>query len=239
MSYGSKIEYTYNFQKLFPNAKLYRIEHTYRTVQNLADITGDFIMKNKSQIQKSLISDRNLNSPIKIVYFEGKTKSEQKLAEAKALENEIIKMHQADPTGSILVLARINSTISALYDNDETGFINELNTKASIEGQEDFLFDIMTIHKSKGLTADHVFLIGLNKSFPREVNNEYWLKTLFMHKPEPEGIDFAEERRVFYVAMTRTKNQVILLCNRDSNERSSFLNEIMNMMAENEKQLYI
>ena len=232
---GSKIEYTYNFQKMFPDAKLYRIQHTYRTVQNLADITGEFIMRNEKQIEKKLISGRDLESPIKIVYFEGETKEEQRYAEAETLRDEILKTHQENPEGSIMVLARVNSALKYLYNAEGLGFIDELGTKASIEGHEDFMFDVMTIHKSKGLTADYVFLIGLNKSFPRENVNEYWLKSLFLHKSEPEGIDFAEERRVFYVALTRTKNHVVLFCNRDPEERSIFLDEIMAMMdVENE-----
>lgn len=130
-----------------------------------------------------------------------------------------------------MVLARVNSALKYLYNTEGLGFIDELGTKASIEGHEDFMFDVMTIHKSKGLTADYVFLIGLNKSFPRENVNEYWLKNLFLHKSEPEGIDFAEERRVFYVALTRTKNHVVLFCNKDSDERSIFLDEIMGMIG--------
>jgi DNA helicase-4 len=59
-----------------------------------------------------------------------------------------------------------------------------------------------------------------------------------MHKPEPEGIEFAEERRVFYVALTRTKNQVTLLCNSDTNNRSSFLDEITRLIHQKEEILF-
>lgn len=235
---GSKIEYTYNFQKLFPNAKLYRIQHTYRTVQNLANITGDFIMKNSSQIRKHLISDRNLNEPIKIAYFDGARKEEAKRSEIEVLKNEILKVHNNSPDSSIMVLARLNSDLSHLYDYEDLGFIEEPGTKACLRDIPDFHFDAMTIHKSKGLTADYVFVIGLNKNFPRENRNAFWLNSLFMPKPEPEGIEYAEERRVFYVALTRTKNQVTLLCNSDSNSRSAFLDEITRMIKRNEEVLY-
>ena len=227
---GSKIEYTYNFQKMFPGAKIYRIQHTYRTVQSLADITGDFIMKNKSQIPKYLVSNRNLNNPVRFAYFSGLSRDEIRRAEIEVLKDEILKVHEKDPDGSVMVLARLNSDLGHMFDFEEVGLIDEPGTRVSIEGIPDFYFEAMTIHKSKGLTADYVFVIGLNKNFPRENKNEFWLKSLFMHKPEPEGIEFAEERRVFYVALTRTKNQVTLLCNKDSSNRSAFLNEIINMV---------
>ena len=53
---GSRIDYIYNFNKYFPNAKLYKIMNTYRNSQELIDTTGTFIMRNESQIKKSLIS---------------------------------------------------------------------------------------------------------------------------------------------------------------------------------------
>ncbi len=235
---GSKIEYTYNFQKMFPNAKLYRIQHTYRTVQNLADIAGDFIMKNDNQIKKHLISERNINEPIRFVYFSGVKRKELQHAEAETLKNEILNVHRNNPDSSIMVLARLNSDLDHLYEYPDIGFVEEPGTRAHISEMPDFHFDAMTIHKSKGLTADYVFVIGLNKGFPRESKNEFWLKSLFMHKPEPEGIEFAEERRVFYVALTRTKNQVTLLCNSDTNNRSSFLDEITRLIHQKEEILF-
>lgn len=236
---GSKIEYTYNFQKIFPNAKLYYIRHTYRTVQNLADITGEFIMKNKSQLRKYLVANKNLNNPIKLVYFDGHSKSEQHYAENVALKNEIIKIHRNNPKSSIMVLARRNSDIKGLYDFDDVGFVDGPGTMVYIKGVPNFHFDAMTIHKSKGLTADYVFIIGLNKKFPCENRNDFWLKSLFAQKAEPEGIEFAEERRVFYVALTRTKSQVALLCNRDIGNRSVFLNEVIDMMRANDEGKYL
>ena len=236
---GSKIEYTYQFKKLFPNAKLYRIQHTYRTVQSLADITGEFIMKNKNQIRKYLISNKNMINPIRFAYFTGDNRDEQERAEIEVLKSEILKIHEEDPSGSVLVLARMNSTVGKMFDYSELGFNDELGTKVSIKDIPDFKFDAMTIHKSKGLTADYVFVIGLHNGFPRGIKTEFWLKTLFSHKPEPEGIEFAEERRVFYVALTRTKNQVTLLCNSDTNKQSQFLQEIRKMIQEREEETFI
>lgn len=91
----------------------------------------------------------------------------------------------------------------------------------------------MTMHKSKGLTYDQVIVIGLNKSFPANEHSMFWLESLFKNELIDEGIPFAEERRLFYVALTRTKNKVFLLVNEDMNDRSIFINEIYQIIKEN------
>ena len=83
----------------------------------------------------------------------------------------------------------------------------------------------MTIHKSKGLTTDHTYLLGLDKSFPNKYP-VYWIDTAISEEPIKEPIDYAEERRVFYVALTRTKNEVTLCLSKDVTNRSPFINEL-------------
>ena len=90
----------------------------------------------------------------------------------------------------------------------------------------------MTIHKSKGLTSDEVILIGLNQNFPHSNMERFWMKSLFQPVSETESIPFAEERRIFYVGLTRTKNHVYLLVNKNPKQRSPFINEIYNIIKE-------
>lgn len=74
----------------------------------------------------------------------------------------------------------------------------------------------MTIHKSKGLEEENVIIINLENnitSFPSKViESEYLMYVL----NKQEDYEYAEERRLFYVALTRTKNKVTLLVNRDN-----------------------
>lgn len=85
---------------------------------------------------------------------------------------------------------------------------------------------VMSIHKSKGLTYDEVIIIGLDRDFPINERSNFWLEDLFKPKDNEENFRNAEERRVFYVALTRTKNHVFLLVNNDASCRSSFVEEI-------------
>lgn len=221
---GSKIEYIYNFLTYFPGAKLLKITSTYRNSQKLIDYSGTFIMRNEEQIKKELISNKNISNPIKFITFNGDE-------ELETLKGLIRKIHNANPDHNIMVLARTNKIIENCYNDPELK--DDIGTKIKYIGYEDIDIDGMTIHKSKGLTADEVIIIGLDTSFPRNHTGIFWLESLFKNKLQEENIPFAEERRLFYVALTRTKNYVYLLTNNDPNNRSPFINEMYSIVKEN------
>lgn len=83
----------------------------------------------------------------------------------------------------------------------------------------------MTIHKSKGLEADKVIIINLQNtitSIPNKTKESEYLKYVI---PPIDNYPYAEERRLFYVALTRTKSSVILLT--DKLNPSIFINELL------------
>ena len=82
----------------------------------------------------------------------------------------------------------------------------------------------------EAILADEVIVIDLNQYFPKEDDVDFWVKEVFMNRREEEEIPFAEERRVFYVALTRTKNHVYLLTNTDNRKNSCFLKELYDIM---------
>lgn len=223
---GSKVEYTYNFKKYFPGAKLFQINKTYRNSKELIDYSGSFIMKNPSQIKKELISDKHLLSPIKFILFENES-------EYQVLKRLILKIHNDNKDHNIMVLARTNKIINACFDDPELK--DAIGTKIEYIGYKDIDIDGMTIHKAKGLSSDEVIIIGLDTSFPRSDTGKFWLEDLFQSKISSELIPFAEERRIFYVALTRSKNHVYLLVNKDPKMRSQFINELYNIICEVEE----
>lgn len=214
---GSRIEYTYNFKNYFKDAVIFRINRTYRNNQELLNASGTFIMRNPDQIKKYLLSNKHINKPIEYIHFDDGQ-------EYETLKDIILNIHKNNPTHNILVLGRTNAIIKRCFDTDY--FNDELGTKISFVGYEDIDLEGMTIHKSKGLTFDEVILIGLNKNFPSSDKEIYWITSLFRYPTINERIPYAEERRLFYVALTRTKNKVYLLVNRDEDKQSVFIREI-------------
>ena len=132
-----------------------------------------------------------------------------------------------------LISARKNKNIKELF-NDEN-FRDSVGTKVTLAGFEDIKIDAMSIHKSKGLTYDEVIIIGLDRDFPIGNRSNFWIEELFRPKDNEERYAYAEERRVFYVALTRTKNHVFLLVNNDSSLRSPFIEELYQIIRKESK----
>ena len=218
---GSKIDYIRDFKDYFPDAKVFKITKTYRNSKNLIKYAGDFIMKNNDQIKKELVSDKEVSNPIKfITYKDGQ--------EYEAIKKIIKIIYQNNPDHSILILARYNQNLEELLNNPD--FIDGVGTKVRLLNFNDIDIDLMTIHKSKGLSSDEVIIFGLYDNFPSDNFDSFWFKRLFISKMKEEAIKYAEERRVFYVALTRTKNYVYLMVNEDIRSRSIFALELEGMI---------
>lgn len=112
-----------------------------------------------------------------------------------------------DLGGKALVLARNNKDV-----------IKCKNINPKIEA--------ITIHKSKGLEAENVIVVNLEDGilgFPNKVGSNKINRFVLN---ENDYYPYEEERRLFYVALTRTKNNVCLLVNK--NKPSIFIKEIIN-----------
>jgi DNA helicase-4 len=209
---GSDISLFSNFGKYVGPYEQLFIEQTYRNSQALIDITSKYIQKNKKQIQKNPKSKKEpLENPIQFVYYSQNNADEVFINEIQAL---------IDKNGNkpILVLGRhsfdINEFIK-LTPNSKIKY-NERNDKLEIKGFDDLDIKYITVHKSKGLEADNVIVLNLKNhllGFPNKMTDDPMLSLLLS---DDEEYRFAEERRLFYVALTRTKNEAVLLIPTDA-----------------------
>lgn len=195
---GCSLSLFLNFTTYFNKAKIMKIQTTYRNSQELIKIAGDFVMKNKKQVRKNLISKKHINNPIKIIYYEN----------IKTSFIEIIEEISTQTSGSILVLGRNNRDVNLILDNN-------IQLKAAgrliYKKNSNLNITYMTVHKSKGLESDNVILLNLKDvtlGFPTKLQDEEILRLV---NPISENYPYSEERRLFYVALTRTKNYVYLL----------------------------
>ncbi len=191
---GCDLNIFLNFQEYFPGAKTFKIENTYRNSQELIKVAGDFIMKNKKQIHKDLKSKKSLNKPIKIVKYLNREKA-------------LLKIIEYIGKGEILILGRNNFDIFKFIPKDkiawqENGYFTLKN--------KDYTLRYLTIHKSKGLESENVILINLENTelgLPCQRKNH---ALTYLIQPKEDFL-YEEERRLFYVALTRTKNYCFLL----------------------------
>lgn len=215
---GCNVDIFINFEKYFGTSKISYIENTYRNSQELIDVAGSFVMKNPNQIQKKLYSNKHIDNPIEIYYYDN-------------LSTELLKIINTLSTGKEkMILGRNNKDINLLeHDEIKIGkdYIYLKQTKEKIS--------YLTVHKSKGLEYDYIFLINMidiPTGFPSKIEEHNILKMVL---PKEEEYPHAEERRLFYVALTRAKEKVFVLAPKKN--PSVFVQELENLLRGNHKRI--
>ena len=205
---GSDITLFTRFLELMGAGTELKITHTYRNSQELIDIAGGFVQKNVAQIRKQLVSPKHLQDPVIIKEFNDSFKPMKALADQiEAVIGEIIK--EFGIKSSILLIGRYNYDMYKLY---HTGRFSELpNNRVKSEAYPNANITFMTAHSSKGLGYDNVILINMFEGkfgFPCQIEDDPIMKLVTY---EDTSMPYAEERRLFYVALTRTKNRVYIM----------------------------
>ena len=214
---GSDISLFTDFEKYFGYTKILRIERTYRNSQQLIDEASNFILKNPMQLKKNLRSDKNLDYPLVFWGFDDDPR--------KSLQQMINKIVlDFGVNSSVLLLGRTNYDLEIAK---KTGlfktFYKDRKEQLEYIPIPELQIDFMSVHKSKGLEADNVILLNFKNDklgFPNQIADD---KVLNLVLTNAENFKFAEERRLFYVAITRTKNRTFILT--DNRNPSSFLKE--------------
>lgn len=233
---GSDITLFTKFAEKMGYAKLLKIVNTYRNSQEVIDIAGNFIQKNKMQITKELKSPKRIEDPVIIYTYDGTLKKPNEdnragvnYAIAHAVEvalEQIIEFNRKEgktEDSSILLLGRFGFDGDKLEKSGLFEYIGRGNKLKSVKYPE-LNITFMTAHASKGLGYDNVIVVnGRNETygFPSKIEDDPVLA--FVIKGD-RSIDYAEERRLFYVAMTRTKNRVYFIA--PEQNPSEFLLEI-------------
>jgi len=211
---GSDLNLFTGFDNRLGNCEILRIEKTYRNSQELVDIAGKFVMKNPHQYKKNLKSISNVENPVIIDYFKNENDIITKI---KNSIDKLVEVHGQDI--SIMLIGRNNFDFKIL----STAF--KVNKEyVFYQKYPDLVIRRYTAHSSKGLEADHVIIINCSSKeagFPSRVQSDYLLENILS---KLDNFRFAEERRLFYVALTRAKFTVTLIV--PVNRQSAFVKEI-------------
>ncbi|MFV1982427.1 MAG: UvrD-helicase domain-containing protein [Thiohalomonadales bacterium] len=206
---GSNIKIIRNFEEIYGVSKTITLDYTFRCDDKVSKIASDFIQKNHNQSKKSIstIKTQEKNKfSILLFWSTGDTKAD--------LENivNLIVRKEGSNRKEVLVLARYN-------------FLLTPELKSIRHKYKTLDINFSTIHSSKGNEADYVVVINNDKGkfgFPSKIEDDPILNLVI---PEEDDYEDAEERRLFYVALTRTKSTVFLLSDRYN--QSSFIDEIV------------
>lgn len=201
---GSNVEYIINFEKYFSNAQVIKLNQNYRSERNIVEASNEVIKYNKHKIEKDIAAVKD--SQQKIIIQKGSDKQENIRFCIEKVQELLEEGYAKD---DILFLYRRNNMF--------IDYRNEFK-------QHRFFVNGKTIHASKGLEAKVVFIIGLTEGkggFP-----DVWLEDRLFQviKKADYNLLLEEERRLFYVAITRAKDKLYLITEKANESR--FLNEI-------------
>jgi len=213
---GSDMSLVYEFEKYFGYTEQCKIETTYRFHQPLIDKSSEFVMKNKEQKEKTIKTPEGDTKKTYLNFVKCDGEDEE------GVKKEVEKIVSAIPTNqSILLLGRYNyDAVSVGYKGKMDMTENRMTVKVGIRE-----IPFLSVHSAKGLEADNVILVNCNQGaygFPSLIEDDPILDFVLS---KSEAYPFAEERRLFYVAMTRARMKMYVLY--DQKRPSPFIGEFL------------
>ena len=198
---GSDMALFNQFSDYFGQTEINKIETTYRFGEPLVSLSSQFIQRNEAQIKKNIHP------------FNPQVKTELQFCDYERRDycNVIVQLVASIPLEkSVFFLGRYSFDdyyLSFMYKS-----VKEGNRFFYIIG--DRKIEFLTVHKSKGLEADYVIILQCNKDtygFPSLVSDDPVLNYVLT---KSDQYPYGEERRLFYVAITRAKVKTYILYDR-------------------------
>ncbi|MCX6270746.1 MAG: ATP-dependent helicase [Bacteroidetes bacterium] len=209
---GSNVSYIIDFENHFPNSKVIILNLNYRSTQNIVEASNEVIKQNKFKVEKEIHSSKK--SEHKIVVYSGTSEEEN----IQFCLNKVRELLDDGLTyEDILFLYRRTHMFNPGTYSGKPSYYKTFY-------KEGIKVQAKTIHAAKGLEAKVVFILGLtegNGGFP-----DIWLEDRIFQviKKANHDLLMEEERRLFYVAITRAKDKLFLIT--EKGNESGFLKEI-------------
>lgn len=198
---GSDMALFNQFADYFGPTDINKIETTYRFGEPLVSLSSRFIQQNGAQIKKDIHP------------FNPKTKTDLQFCGYE-------RNNYCNVIGQLVASIPLDKSIFLLGRYSFDDYYLSYNYKSTKEGNRFFYFignrkiEFLTAHKSKGLEADYVIILQCNKDtygFPSLVSDDPVLGYVLTKSDE---YPYGEERRLFYVAITRAKVKTFVMYDR-------------------------
>lgn len=196
---GSDINYILNFKEKYPDSEIISLTKNYRSNNHLVSLMNHSIEHmNLPDLEHNFEQEKQISLK----------KFDSKEDEYNFVLNEIIK--SSTPRDEIFILSRTNKQLIELSKRLQQNNINHI-IKTDEVGRQVFekqgYVTLATIHAIKGLEAKKVFIIGCTKkNFPCKASDHPILDLIKTN----DYLKEEEEKRLFYVAISRAKNKLYL-----------------------------
>lgn len=237
---GSDLTLIQDFDNYFDRTTRHSvIEQTHRFSNPLLDYSSNFIQKNPTQQPKVVYSLSDQKTELHISTDGGPNADDMAV---DIILEQLSDQYGADlATMTINVLGRYNNDLFRLVEDQSLSFANnDSRTKTDrfvlVDKLSGRIFwrssktsavvpiQFMTMHKAKGKTSDISIILNANDSsfgMPSKKQSDPVLNILLAH---PDRYAYAEERRLFYVALTRARRQTFIVSSSD--QVSPFVREL-------------
>jgi superfamily I DNA/RNA helicase len=216
---GSDIRYILNFEEKYPDCEIITLRKNYRSTGHIVDLINNSIKNMRlADMQSSIEGKKDIN----LLKF---------TSEDEEFEFVIQKIIESDlPRNEIFILARTNRQLNELSQLMKAQGVKHVvrsdEIKKSITSRKNDI-TLATIHAIKGMEAEMVFVIGCNGiNFPCKGSEHPVIEMVKVEEYDKEE----EERRLFYVAMSRAKNSLYLTYS--GNKPTYFISNSMKKMIE-------
>jgi DNA helicase IV len=207
---GSDINYIINFSNYFPMSKVIKLKYNFRSTESIIRVGNEVIKNNKRKIEKEIIPFKKNDQ--KVILFKSNSDYDTLEFIQEKIANHLNQGAELNPN-NIMILGRKKDHFSALQESLKNSGVR-----------------FSTIHKAKGLEANIVFITGLKHGhggFP-----DTWLSDSIYQvlKKTDKDMLLEEERRLFYVAVTRAKEYLYLIS--ENENQSQFIDELSDTFLE-------
>jgi DNA helicase-4 len=191
---GSDVSIMREASKPKRHRKRVDLTNTYRLPQHIADVSREFILRNPLQLEKKVNSKSDLGINGEVIFHWDMEQGKHE----ENLESVIRRLGSAaqDPALSLKVLSR---------------YTNNLPNRKFVEQLWEGPVTVSSIHAAKGLEADYVIVVDLIqdfRGFPSTIEDDPVMRLVM---PDKDLHEHGEERRLFYVALTRSLREVHLI----------------------------
>ena len=194
---GADLSVMTSFEAWFGRGRQLALTKTFRCPQTICDTAARFVAKNPGQFKKQMRSAHTeTGAPVRILRSD---------SPAAALAGYLNQLSARVASGSVPAgpNGKVSVKVLGRYNFDRDLVPGEKPDNLDVE--------FLTVHRSKGLEADYIVLPNLTTGtygFPSDIVDD---PVLHLAMPTPDTFPHAEERRLFYVALTRARREVTLI----------------------------